>query len=178
MPTIDPRSFGSGESDVVSTNCTAFKVSDLEQSHFNEKARFFYNMWRRQTKNGDCDFEDFVPFSPELIVLGKPNASAPMANLVFSGENTIGARMFGQNLEKKSAEVYAGLDKYVLKNYSETVSIAQNDSFETCEPIFDYISSEFGAQTLAYERLLLPFKTKAGPVFLVAYSMPVSVPSF
>ncbi len=162
----------------MSTTCTAFKIADLEQSYLNEKARFFYNMWRRQSKNNTCDFQEFVPFSPDLIVLGKPKSKDPMANLVFSGEKTIGAQLFGQNLEKTSAQVYAKLGQGTLKNYSETVSIAQNDSFENCEPVFDYISSEFGDQILAYERLLLPFKTKAGPVFLVGYSMPVSVPSF
>ena len=162
----------------MGTTCTPFKISDLEQTQVNEKARFFYNMWRRQTKTGACDFQEFVPFSPDLIVLGKPKPANPMANLVFSGDDTIGARLFGQNLEKTSAQVYAELEPGTLKDYSETVSVAQNESFESCDPVFDYISSEFGSQTLAYERLLLPFKTKAGPVFLVGYSMPVSVPSF
>ena len=162
----------------MSTSCTTFEIADIEQSHLNEKARFCYDMWRRQTKKNACEFQEFVPFSPDLIVLGKPNSTNPMANLVFSGEDTIGAKLFGQNLEKTSAQVYAQLKPGTLKDYSETVSVAQNECFESCEPVFDYISSKLGDQTLAYERLLLPFKTKAGPVFLVGYSMPVSVPSF
>lgn len=162
----------------MSTTCTTFTIADLEKNQMNEKARFFYDMWRRQSKNGGTDFGEFVPFSPDLIVLGKPKPTDPMANLVFSGNNTIGAKLFGESLEKKSAQIYANLKPGSLNDYSEVVSAAQNDCFESSEPVFDYISSQFGDQTLAYERLLLPFRTKAGPVFLVGYSMPVSVPEF
>jgi len=161
----------------MATSSHSFLISNLEQSQFNEKACFFFKMWRRQMKAGDFDFPEFKPFSPELIVLGKPNISNPMSNLIFSGTETIGARMFGANLEKTSAKVYASQNKNCLKNYSEVVSRAQNESFEHREPVYDYISSEIKGQILAYERLLLPLKTKGGPVFLLGYSMPISVPS-
>ena len=156
----------------MTTVCNVYPISDLEKACSSRTAIHLYDHWRRAIDAGDRNFDALTPFSPELLVLGHPGPHAPLSNLLFCGNKTMAANVFGSDWGiRASKERNAFSD-----DYSDVVSKSQATCFESNEAIYDYISTEVAGQSLAYERLLLPIRTKGGLNLLMCHSMPLSVP--
>ncbi len=156
----------------MTTTSEVFPISDLEKSCPNRKAKELFRLWRRAGRDPEANYDAFIPYSPELLLMCKPTKDKPMSNLLFCGRDSMATRIFGEDWARtsgKNPNVFA-------PDYGEVVGRSQAFSLETLEPVYDFVSSHVGQEPMVYERLLLPVKTVAGLTFLVCYSMPLELP--
>ncbi len=126
------------------------------------------NVWR--SSNGFlCD--ELIPLSSQLVLFDGRPSNGGIPDLLLAGPGSLSTILLGDNWASSPEKVKSDLDEKYLRMVSDGYARAA----QNLTPVFDLISTDLQRADgvllpLRYQRLILPFATDQGAVFLMCYS--------
>ena len=143
-----------------------FRWQDIERSAGDDVASYMLRTW---LENNGIITEDLLPITTKLIILGQPRVADQPPDILLCGNDALATKFFGAN--------WSDCPELALEimgdEYKKLVASAYHDAEQSCEPVFDLVSTEYDQFSLKYQRLILPFVTRSGLKFQYVYSMPL-----
>lgn len=141
-------------------------VKDLDLGAGDDVASGLYRLWKERKGFIDDTLLNYSGFYGVFII--PPNAPN-VPRLSYLGEDALAVRLLGRDWHATPSNAYNSMSD----EYRHMVGNAYLECALSGEPHLDLISTLVDsetAQTLRYQRLLLPFQVENGATFIFTYS--------